>query len=70
MKSFYKIINFNLILNFLIFCSLTIFLITKAHAGVLLQGFYWDAHSPSNNTWWDQLSEQSEIDVITEISIK
>ncbi len=29
------------------------------HAGVLLQGFYWDAPSPWENTWWDQLSQES-----------
>ncbi len=29
-------------------------------AGVLLQGFYWDAPSPSDETWWDKLAKESK----------
>ena len=37
-------------------------LLTTNHAlaGVLLQGFYWDAPSPWNDTWWDRLAADSK----------
>ncbi len=34
--------------------------ISEASAGVLLQGFYWDAPSPGNETWWDKLAHESK----------
>lgn len=37
-----------------------LFLFKPAFAGVMLQGFYWDAPSPYDNPWWDQLAKESE----------
>jgi alpha-amylase len=45
---------------FLFFCFSTLLFISHSNAGVLLQGFYWDAYSPNNNSWWDYLADQSE----------
>lgn len=31
-----------------------------AQAGVLLQGFYWDVPTPTNESWWDHLARNSQ----------
>lgn len=38
----------------------TLFTSFTTHAGVMLQGFYWDAESPWDNSWWTQLANQSQ----------
>lgn len=43
----------NLILILLVICS------SISHAGVLLQGFYWDAPSDDKFSWWDRLATHS-----------
>lgn len=44
----------------LLIIALNIFLpLTNASAGILLQGFYWDAPSSWNESWWDKLASQS-----------
>lgn len=42
-----------------LFSSLLALYSFSASAGVLLQGFYWDAPSDANNAWWDRLASQS-----------
>ena len=51
-------------MRFLVTLAVAVMLLSpRAHAGVMLQGFFWDAPSYYDNTWWDKLSSMS-----TEIS--
>src|SRR5690606_11962081 len=37
-----------------------IFVSWAAQAGVMLQGFYWDANTSPQNSWWMQLANDSQ----------
>ncbi len=50
----------NIKLKKILFLILSTLVMSKVQAGVLLQGFYWDAPSPSNDTWWDLLASRSQ----------
>jgi alpha-amylase len=40
--------------------GLVMLISSVAHAGVMLQGFYWDADSSPQNSWWMQLANDSQ----------
>jgi alpha-amylase len=44
---------------FLLAFSVSMIFSPLTHAGVMLQGFYWDAESTPDKPWWDKLSAQS-----------
>lgn len=43
----------------LIFTIFILIVSSQSHAGVLLQGFYWDAPSAWDSPWWDKLSDEA-----------